>query len=70
MLQNYAGLEPYTEDIETDGIAIFSNDTLLANIRPYLKNVLKSEFAGACSTDVLAFAPEQTDPNFLYSLIA
>ena len=70
MLQNYAGLEPYTEDIETDGIAIFSNDTLLANIRPYLKKVLKSEFNGACSTDVLAFSPEQINPDFLYSLIA
>ena len=68
MLQNYAGLEPYTEDIETDGIAIFSNDTLLANIRPYLKKVLKSEFNGACSTDVLAFSPEQINPDFLYSL--
>ena len=70
MLQNYAGLEPYTEDIETDGIAIFCNDTLLANIRPYLKKVLKSEFNGACSTDVLAFSPEQINPDFLYSLIA
>ena len=70
MLQNYAGLEPYTEDIETDGIAISSGDTLLANIRPYLKKVWKSEFNGACSTDVLAFSPKQINPDFLYSLIA
>ena len=70
MLQNYAGLEPYTEDTETDGIAILSDDTLLANIRPYLKKVWKSEFNGACSTDVLAFSPEQINPDFLYSLIA
>ena len=70
MLQNYAGLEPYTEDTETDGIAISSDDTLLANIRPYLKKVWKSEFNGACSTDVLAFSPEQINPDFLYSLIA
>ena len=70
MLQNYAGLEPYTEDIETDGIAVSSDDTLLANIRPYLKKVWKSEFNGACSTDVLAFSPEQIHPDFLYSLIA
>ena len=70
MLQNYAGLEPYTEDIETDGIAISNDDTLLANIRPYLKKVWKSEFNGACSTDVLAFSPEQINPDFLYSLIA
>jgi type I restriction enzyme S subunit len=70
MLQNYAGLEPYTEDIETDGIAISSDDTLLANIRPYLKKVWKSEFNGACSTDVLAFSPEQINSDFLYSLIA
>ena len=70
MLQNYAGLEPYTEDTETDGIAISSDDTLLANIRPYLKKVWKSEFNGACSTDVLAFSPEQINADFLYSLIA
>ena len=70
MLQNYAGLEPYTEDIETDGIAISGDDTLLANIRPYLKKVWKSEFNGACSTDVLAFSPKQIHPDFLYSLIA
>lgn len=70
MLQNYAGLEPYTEDIIADGIAIFRNDTLLANIRPYLKKVWKSEFDGACSTDVLAFSPDQIDSGFLYALIA
>ena len=42
----------------------------MANIRPYLKKVWQSNFNGACSTDVLAFSPDNIDGKFLYFLIA
>lgn len=42
----------------------------MANIRPYLRKVRQSKFDGACSTDVLAFSPDNIDGNFLYFLIA
>ena len=70
ILQNYAGIEPYDDLTETEGISIQSGDTLMANIRPYLRKVWQSEFDGACSTDVLAFSPDNIDGNFLYFLIA
>ena len=42
----------------------------MANIRPYLKKVWQSNFNGACSTDVIAFSPDNIDGKFLYFLIA
>jgi len=70
ILQNYAGIEPYDDLTETEGISIQFGDTLMANIRPYLRKVWQSKFDGACSTDVLAFSPDNIDGNFLYFLIA
>ena len=70
ILQNYAGIEPYDDLSEAEGISIQCGDTLMANIRPYLKKVWQSNFNGACSTDVLAFSPDNIDGKFLYFLIA
>ena len=70
ILQNYAGIEPYDDLSEAEGISIQCGDTLMANIRPYLKKVWQSNFNGACSTDVLAVSPDNIDGKFLYFLIA
>ena len=45
-------------------------DTLLANIRPYLKKAWLASFEGICSADVLAFSPEKITISFLYDIIA
>ena len=45
-------------------------DTLLANIRPYLKKAWLASFEGICSADVLAFSPEKIRASFLYDIIA
>ena len=45
-------------------------DTLLANIRPYLKKAWLASFEGICSADVLAFSPEKITTSFLYDIIA
>ena len=45
-------------------------DTLLANIRPYLKKAWLASFEGICSADVLAFSPEKITASFLYDIIA
>ena len=46
------------------------DDTLLANIRPYLKKAWLASFEGICSADVLAFSPEKITASFLYDIIA
>ncbi|MCD8297528.1 MAG: restriction endonuclease subunit S, partial [Prevotella sp.] len=45
-------------------------DVLVANIRPYLKKVLLSDFEGGCSLDVLVFrVKEKHLPHFLYAIL-
>jgi len=42
-------------------------DTLIANIRPYLKKIWLATFDGGCSADVLAIRPKRgIDCNFLF----
>ena len=45
-------------------------DTLMSNIRPYLKKTWKADRNGVCSTDVLVFRPVNIDSDFLYCNIA
>lgn len=47
-----------------------TGDTLYGKLRPNLKKVIRAEFDGVCSTDILAvFAHERTDRSFLGHLL-
>ena len=47
-----------------------AGDTLYGKLRPNLKKVIRAEFDGVCSTDILAIsAHEQTDRSFLSHLL-
>ena len=47
-----------------------AGDTLYGKLRPNLKKVIRAEFDGVCSTDILAiYAREQTDRSFLSHLL-
>ena len=70
LLQDFEGVTPYQSDDEVEGIAFNTGDTLLANIRPYLKKAWYAAFDGTCSADVLAFSPKRISPAFLYNIIA
>ena len=70
MLQNFSGIEPYGESSIIEGIAYNESDTLIANIRPYLKKVWLASMDGACSADVLAIHPQKVNPKFLYNIVA
>ena len=70
LLQNFEGLAPYQNDDEVEGVAYYTGDSLLANIRPYLKKAWYATFDGTCSADVLAFSPKKISPTFLYNIIA
>lgn len=70
LLQNFEGLTTYLDKDEIEGIEYKAGDTLLANIRPYLKKAWLASFEGTCSADVLAFSPEGITAAFLYNIIA
>ena len=70
LLQNFEGIVAYLDKDEVEGIAFMPGDTLLANIRPYLKKAWLASFEGICSADVLAFSPEKIRASFLYDIIA
>ncbi len=70
LLQNFEGIVAYLDKDEVEGIAFMPGDTLLANIRPYLKKAWLASFEGICSADVLAFSPEKITTSFLYDIIA
>ena len=70
MLQHYMGITPYADSSNIEGIEYCVGDTLIGNIRPYLKKVWFATFDGACSADVLALKPNYINPEFLYDIIA
>ena len=70
LLQNFEGLTTYLDKDEVEGTAYKAGDTLLANIRPYLKKAWFASFEGTCSADVLAFSPDGIMAAFLYNIIA
>ena len=69
MLQNFAGIIPYTSEEDISGVEFCVGDTLLANIRPYLRKAWLATHDGACSTDVLALCPSDITPAFLNNII-
>lgn len=76
---HYIGTENMLKDFE--GIAIdgprakgagslyFEGDTLMSNIRPYLKKAWTADCDGACSTDVLVFHPTNVEGDYLHFVI-
>lgn len=56
MLQDRAGVIPYTEIPEVGNVTKYKKeDILVSNIRPYLKKIWLAEYDGGCSNDVLVF---------------
>lgn len=71
MNQMFAGIIPYDSKDIVEGTAFCKGDTLIGNIRPYLKKVWLAEFSGSCSADVLVLATNgKIVPKILYYYIA
>lgn len=66
MNQNFSGVDSLDSTNETKGVTYCVGDTLMSNIRPYLKKTWKADRNGVCSTDVLVFHPVNMDSDFLY----
>lgn len=70
MKQNFSGLESLDEETEMKGVCYCEGDTLMSNIRPYLRKTWKADREGVCSTDVLVFHPIDVVSEYLHYLIA
>lgn len=70
MNQNFSGVDSLDSTNEVKGVTYCVGDTLMSNIRPYLKKTWKADRNGVCSTDVLVFRPVNIDSDFLYCNIA
>ena len=66
MNQNFSGVDSLDSTNEVNGVIYCVGDTLMSNIRPYLKKTWKADRNGVCSTDVLVFRPVNIDCDFLY----
>lgn len=70
MLKDFGGVAVEDGESEGTGSLYEPGDTLMSNIRPYLKKVWTADCEGACSTDVLVFHPTNVVPDFLHYVIA
>lgn len=70
LAQGFQGLIPYLDNVAIKGVSFQEGDTLLANIRPYLKKALLASFDGCCSADVICFRPKEVLSEYLYYIIA
>ena len=70
MLKDFGGIVINDPEAEASGSLYFEGDTLMSNIRPYLKKVWKADCNGACSTDVLVFHPTNVESDYLHCVIA
>lgn len=72
MLQDYQGIVAASNvPTNTNVIKFCKGDTLLSNIRPYLKKVWFADKNGGCSADVFVFkALSSCIPDFLHYIIA
>ena len=69
--QGFSGIKRYSSRDVVEGCSFYEADTLIANIRPYLRKVWYAEFSGICSLDVLALQPKPVvDSKYLYYLVA
>lgn len=50
--------------------AFKSGDVLFGKLRPYLRKYAQADFDGVCTTEIMAFRPnEQVDPRFLFHVV-
>lgn len=70
LLKDFGGVAVKNGENEGTGSLYEPGDTLMSNIRPYLKKVWTADCEGACSTDVLVFHPTNVVPDFLHYVIA
>jgi type I restriction enzyme S subunit len=70
MLKDFGGVAVENRESEGTGSLYGPGDTLMSNIRPYLKKVWTADCEGACSTDILVFHPTNVVPDFLHYVIA
>ena len=70
MLKGFGGVVINAPEAEAAGSLYFEGDTLMSNIRPYLKKAWKANCNGACSTDVLVFHPTNVESDYLHYVIA
>ena len=69
LLSNFSGVN-FDLFRKGNGIKYKCGDTLMSNIRPYLKKTWHANCDGICSTDVLVFHPDEIESNFLYMIIS
>ena len=69
ILKDFYGVN-INSNVETKGVQYQLNDTLLSNIRPYLRKAWLADRNGVCSSDVLVLHPTNVEPCLLYYLIA
>ena len=74
MLQNRAGVTPYTDTPEVGNVTKYrKGDILVSNIRPYLKKIWLADHDGGCSNDVLVFRNIKTNEyrnEYLYTIMS
>ena len=72
MLQDYQGIVDAKSVPEDVNVISFScGDTLISNIRPYLKKVWKATYNGGCSSDVFVLkANDNIESDYLHYVIA
>lgn len=70
MKQDFSGVNDLDSENEVKGVAYNIGDTLMSNIRPYLKKTWKADVNGVCSTDVLVFHPTDINSDYLYRNIS
>lgn len=70
MLKDFGGVTFGNSNADGSGTLYHPGDTLMSNIRPYLKKAWLADRKGTCSTDVLVFHPTSVEPGYLYWLIA
>ena len=70
MMKDFGGVTFDNSNADGSGTLYHPGDTLMSNIRPYLKKAWLADRKGTCSTDVLVFHPTSVEPGYLYWLIA
>ena len=70
MKQDFSGVNDLDSENKVKGVTYNIGDTLMSNIRPYLKKTWKADIKGVCSTDVLVFHPTNINSDYLYRNIS
>lgn len=72
LLPNKAGVSKYTSRIDYAFVREYkAGDSLMSNIRPYLKKIWFSDRSGGCSSDVIVFRPSKdVDSQYAYFVLS